>query len=83
MFDAPSTMMAVVTMGCGDYDKLTYQRVPTPTPRTGEVLIRVLAAGINNTDINTRLGWYASSIDGATNTSLAVKSLEDESIPGG
>ncbi|MDC1466186.1 alcohol dehydrogenase family protein [Litorivicinus sp.] len=83
MFDVPSTMMAVVTMGCGGYDKLTYQRVPTPTPRTGEVLIRVLAAGINNTDINTRLGWYASSIDGATNTSLAVKSLEDEAIPGG
>jgi NADPH:quinone reductase-like Zn-dependent oxidoreductase len=31
----------------------------TPKPRTGEVLIRVRAAAVNNTDINTRVAWYS------------------------
>ncbi len=30
-----------------------------PELGTGEVLIKVLAAGVNNTEINTRLGWYS------------------------
>ena len=30
-----------------------------PELGAGEVLIKVLAAGVNNTEINTRLGWYA------------------------
>jgi alcohol dehydrogenase len=29
-----------------------------PRPGIGEVLVRVLAAGVNMTDINTRVGWY-------------------------
>ena len=56
------TMMAVVTLGTGDYDQLKYREVPMPTPGAGEVLIKVLAAGINNTEINTRLGWYSSAV---------------------
>ncbi|WP_192037059.1 alcohol dehydrogenase family protein [Halomonas sp. YLGW01] len=59
-------MKAVVTTGTGDYDKLDYRDVPIPTPGQGEVLIKVLAAGINNTEINTRLGWYSSSVTDAT-----------------
>ena len=34
--------------------------------RTGEVLIKVAAAGVNNTDINTRIGWYSKTIGDAT-----------------
>ena len=30
-----------------------------PKLGAGEVLIKVLAAGVNNTEINTRLGWYS------------------------
>ncbi|WP_458525742.1 alcohol dehydrogenase family protein [Onishia taeanensis] len=60
------TMKAVVTTGTGGYDKLDYREVPLPTPGPGEVLIKVLAAGINNTEINTRLGWYSSSVTDAT-----------------
>ena len=30
-----------------------------PELGVGEVLIKVLAAGVNNTEINTRLGWYS------------------------
>jgi NADPH:quinone reductase-like Zn-dependent oxidoreductase len=55
-------MKAVVTTGTGGYEKLHYGDVPIPIPRPGEVLLRVLAAGVNNTDINTRLGWYSPTV---------------------
>lgn len=59
-------MKAVVTTGNGGYDKLDYREVPIPEPVAGEVLIKVLAAGVNNTEINTRLGWYSSSVTDST-----------------
>ena len=54
-------MKAVVTRGHGDFGRLDYCDVPMPVPQVGEVLLQVLAAGINNTDINTRVGWYSSA----------------------
>jgi NADPH:quinone reductase-like Zn-dependent oxidoreductase len=65
------TMKAVVTTGNGGYDKLVYRDVPVPVPGPGEVLIRVLAAGINNTEINTRLGWYSGSVTASTGAAAA------------
>jgi NADPH:quinone reductase-like Zn-dependent oxidoreductase len=59
-------MKAVVTTGTGGYDKLVLRDVVLPQPGDGEVLLRVLAAGINNTDINTRLGWYSSGVTDST-----------------
>ncbi|MEM7081545.1 MAG: alcohol dehydrogenase family protein [Pseudomonadota bacterium] len=72
------TMNAVVTMGNGGYEKLVYRRVPIPQPQSGDVLLKVLAAGINNTEINTRLGWYSSDVDGAT--SDTAESQQNESV---
>ena len=69
-------MMAVVTTGNGGYDKLEYRAVPRPVPGPGEVLLRVLAAGVNNTDINTRVGWYAKEVTGATDASGAEAAEE-------
>lgn len=60
------TMKAVVTMGNGGYDQLVYCDVVRPEPGPGEVLVQVLAAGMNNTEINTRLGWYSSSVKKST-----------------
>ena len=60
-------MKAVLTTGNGGYDKLEYRDVPTPVVGAGEVLIQVLAAGVNNTEINTRLGWYSQSVSTGTN----------------
>jgi NADPH:quinone reductase-like Zn-dependent oxidoreductase len=60
------TMTAVVTTGNGGLDRLVLREVPVPEPREGEVLLRVLAAGVNNTEINTRLGWYSSDVTSAT-----------------
>ena len=60
------TMKAVVTIGNGGYDQLVYRDVPIPQPAAGDVLLQVLAAGVNNTEINTRLGWYSASVSVAT-----------------
>jgi len=62
----PDRMLAVVTTGMGGYDRLSVTEVAVPVPAPGQVLIEVLAAGVNNTDINTRLGWYAGSVKGGT-----------------
>ena len=60
------TMKAVVTRENGGYDKLEYRDVPIPTIGPGEVLVKVLAAGVNNTEINTRVGWYSSTVTAGT-----------------
>ncbi len=60
-------MAAVQLTGHGGYDKLEFNvDVPTPAPGPGEVLIQVGAAGVNNTDINTRIGWYSKTVSEAT-----------------
>jgi NADPH:quinone reductase-like Zn-dependent oxidoreductase len=64
--DCEKTMKAVVTTDNGGYDRLEYKDVPVPRLQPGEVLIQVLAAGVNNTEINTRLGWYSSSVTTGT-----------------
>ena len=53
-------MNAVLLTGYGGPEKLVYTQVPKPTPQKGEVLIKVGACSINNTDLNTRTGWYAA-----------------------
>ncbi len=77
------TMMAVVTTGNGGYDKLVYRRVPVPEPEPGEVLLQVLAAGVNNTEINTRLGWYSSSVSGSTDATAGTQESGAEDVSDG
>ena len=56
-------MRAVLLTAHGGFECLEYRTdVAVPTPGTGEVLVNIAAAGINNTDINTRIGWYADSV---------------------
>jgi hypothetical protein len=63
--DRPS-MKAVVTTSNGGDDSLVFRDVSLPELHPGEILVRVLAAGVNNTEINTRLGWYSASISAST-----------------
>ena len=70
------TMKAVVTTGNGGYDKLEYREVPVPRIGPGEALLQVLAAGINNTEINTRLGWYSSAVTSATNDAAGAQETD-------
>lgn len=80
----PNMMNAVVTTGNGGYDRLDYKLVPIPSPATEEVLVRVLAAGMNNTEINTRLGWYSSSVTGSTeDLSTAQQDSAEHKADGG
>lgn len=60
-------MTAILLTGHGGPDVLCLTHdAPVPRPKKGEVLVRVAAAGVNNTDINTRLGWYAPEVTGQT-----------------
>ncbi len=62
----PKTMRGVWLTGHGDLEKLVVRNdIQVPHPNPQEVLIRVAAAGVNNTDINTRTAWYSKK-DGAS-----------------
>ncbi len=71
--DLSKVMKAIVTAGNGGYDKLQCRVVKLPTLEAGEVLLQVLAAGVNNTEINTRIGWYSSSITTGTEDAATVE----------
>ena len=61
-------MSAVLTTAHGGYEVLEYRNdIEVPIPNSDQVLIKVLGAGINNTDINTRTAWYSKSVKGETN----------------
>ena len=75
---APATMRAFVLTGHGGLDKLEWdENFPTPTPRPDQALVRVLACGLNNTDINTRTGWYSEKVSGATSAESAKADADD------
>ena len=60
----PATMSGVQLVRHGGPEALVWRDdLPVPQPGPGEVLVRVLAAGVNATDLNTRTGWYGG--DGA------------------
>ncbi len=66
----PKHMRAVVLTGYGGLEKLEYREDwPVPIPEPDEVLIQVGACGMNNTDINTRIGWYSKSVTEGTTES--------------
>ena len=61
-------MKGIQLIGHGGFDKLILNKdIPNPIPKDDEVLIKVSAAGVNNTDINTRIGWYSKSVTTNTN----------------
>ena len=73
MNQIPLQMQAVLLTGHGGLDKLQFRSdVPVPVPTASEVLIKVTAAGVNNTDINTRIGWYSKKVDSDTNSGGAA-----------
>lgn len=56
----PEKMYGVVLNGHGGPEMLAWRDdLPVPLPGKEDVIIRVRAAGVNNTDINTRTAWYS------------------------
>ncbi|MFF3380634.1 alcohol dehydrogenase family protein [Streptomyces sp. NPDC002680] len=74
----PATMRATVLTGHGGIDKLVFRDdYPAPAPAEGEVLVRVGACGMNNTDINTRTGWYDAVVESAVSEELGIQGRSD------
>ena len=70
--EIPRDMVAIVVRDPGGPEVLEPRRIPTPLPRTGEVLIRVAAAGINAPDLAQRRGRYDPPPDASPLFGLAV-----------
>ncbi|MDP7150161.1 MAG: alcohol dehydrogenase family protein [Paracoccaceae bacterium] len=84
MNEIPKTMKAMVTMAHGDLDQMVlHTDWPTPAPAAGEVLIRVKACGLNNTDVNTRTGWYSKAVTDRTTGGAYDTVNEDDPTWGG
>lgn len=72
----PATMSGVQLTGHGGPEKLVWNdAIPVPRLGPGQVLVKVAAAGVNNTDINTRIGWYSSTV--TTGTDEVEDAAED------
>jgi len=81
--DIPRTMRGVWLTGHGDMDQLDIRRdIPVPSPGPSDVLIRVAAAGVNNTDINTRVAWYSKKEGASEDASWAGQPIKFPLIQG-
>ena len=78
------TMRAVVLTGHGGMECLQFRSdYPVPEPGPGEALVRVLACGLNNTDVNTRTGWYSKSVSEGTSGNMAASASGEDAAWGG
>lgn len=70
-------MKGVYLTGHGGFDKLKYlENIPIPELDSNEVLVKVHAAGINNTDINTRIAWYSKNNKKGNTKELGSKGIK-------
>ena len=79
MTNIPETMKAIVLTGHGGMEVLEYHE-DWPAPKIespDDVLIKVHACGMNNTDVNTRSGWYSKAVSEAT-TGGAYETVDAE-----
>ena len=80
----PTTMYAFVLHEHGGMEAIRFHEDwPMPAVGADDVLIRVGACGLNNTDVNTRSGWYSKAVtDATTGDGYASVSEEDPSWGG-
>ena len=84
MTNLPATMKAMVLTGHGDVDMYHWHDDwPTPKPGPDDVVIKVGACGLNNTDVNARSGWYSKAVDEATTGGAYGEVNEDDPTWGG
>ncbi len=69
-------MRAVALTGHGGLDRLEYRDdVPIPSVGAEDVLVRVHACAVNNTDINLRVGWYGASVEAGLTESIVLQGI--------
>lgn len=79
----PNLMSGVVLTGHGGPEMLEMRHdLPVPSPGPSDVIIRVGAAGVNNTDINTRTAWYSKGDAEDGDATWSGKPLEFPRIQG-
>ena len=79
----PSKMSGVVLTGHGGPEKLEWRDdLPVPAPGPRDVVVKVSAAGVNNTDINTRTAWYSKGDGESDDASWSGKALSFPRIQG-
>jgi len=84
MTSVPEIMKGVYLTAHGDTDNLKYlENIPVSKPYPDEVLVKVAAAGVNNTDINTRIGWYSKKGNSTDDAGWSGKPLSFPRIQGG
>ncbi|GAA4888110.1 alcohol dehydrogenase family protein [Ferrimonas pelagia] len=78
----PNHMLAWQLLGHGGPEQLAQNtRTPLPTLASSDVLIKVAASAVNNTDINTRTAWYSKG-DNASDASWSGEALTFPRIQG-
>ncbi len=83
MNEIPKVMKGIQLTGHGGLEKLVYRTdIPVPAPGPHDVLIKVSATGVNNTDLNTRLGWYSKSIGDSNDASWSGNAIQFPRIQG-
>lgn len=79
----PNKMQGIVLTGHGGPEMLEWRDdLAVPVPGKGDVLIRVGAAGVNNTDINTRTAWYSKGVGEAEDATWSGKPLSFPRVQG-
>lgn len=77
------TMLGVWLTGHGGFEQLEVRNdIPIPQPGPSDVLIQVSAAGVNNTDINTRTAWYSKQAGASEDASWGETPLQFPRIQG-
>ncbi|WP_409439038.1 alcohol dehydrogenase family protein [Psychromonas sp. GE-S-Ul-11] len=77
------TMKGMQLIGHGGPEMLQINHeITTPTPGPRDVLIKVTAAGVNNTDINTRTAWYSKGDSDSDDASWSGAALVFPRIQG-
>ncbi|WP_299477023.1 alcohol dehydrogenase family protein [uncultured Roseibium sp.] len=76
-------MNGIVLTGHGGPERLEWREdLDVPSLERGEVLILVGAAGVNNTDVNTRIGWYSKGDNDAEDAAWNGQALKFPLIQG-
>jgi len=76
-------MKGVHLTGHGGFERLKFKtNLEVPKPKENEVLIKVNAAAVNNTDINTREAWYSKDDNSEDDASWSGNPIQFPRVQG-